>query len=192
MLVTLADVVSVRTAPIFREKAPEPDDDGNVQALAIRDILGHWPPHNLPRIQVDDSLLPHCLSPGEVVIPARGDYYIARYLQNLETNIFPLGQINIISPSKEIDGVYLAWYLNQPEAQKRIAGLLTGTSIQSLSRKNLLGLQVFLPTLATQYAVAKLLTMWEENKMLRERILKLQEDEIQATCHMLLHDASQE
>jgi hypothetical protein len=192
MLVTLANVVNIRTAPIFREKAPEPDATGNVQALAIRDIVGRWPPQGLTRIQVDDTLLTHCLHPGEVVIPARGENYPAHFVRDLGSDIFPLGQINIISPSKEIDGAYLAWYLNQPVAQKRIRTLLTGTSIQSLARKSLLSLEIDLPPLATQKVIATLLMMWEESKSLREQILELQEEEIQATCHLLLMSANKE
>lgn len=72
--VELSNHAQIRTAMVFRTQAPQEAPDGNVRALAIRDLVSAKPLRwdELPRISVDESLLGQCLQPGDVVIPSRG------------------------------------------------------------------------------------------------------------------------
>jgi predicted GIY-YIG superfamily endonuclease len=189
-LVTLEEIATIRAAVIFREKAPIQSQEGNVCALTIKDIVASWPVIStvLPRIEVAANMLSNCLVGGEVLIPARGDNYPARYFQAQEEAIFPYGQINIISPSERILGRYLSWYINQPKIQDMINQSLTGTGIKALVRARLLELRIKVPSLDIQNAIAELQKLREESKAIKERLITLEEQEIEWNCRKLLSE----
>lgn len=131
-------------------------------------------------------MLDNCLVGGEVLIPSRGDYYPARYFQNSAGPIFPYGQINVITPGGRLLARYLAWYLNQPTSQQFIDSSLTGTSIKALNKPRLLEIQIQLPPIATQNAIADLQDLLEKSKELKERLIVLEAQEIEWACRKLL------
>ena len=184
---TLGEVASVRTATIFREAAPKEAENGNVRALAIKDIVTGWPIefNSLPLIRVEQNLLSNCLRGGEVLIPSRGDYYPARYVADDLPNVFPFGQINVIEPYSGISGPYLAWFLNQPRTQQLIAQQLTGSNIKALNKQSLLTLPVQLPSMEVQQMIAHLQERWALKKALQERLLTVEGTEIEAICRKL-------
>jgi restriction endonuclease S subunit len=188
MLVALGKVASVRTATIFRERAPEQSSDGNVHALTIKDVVTRWPinSNTLPLIKIDQKMLDNCLVGGEVLIPSRGDYYPARYFHSSAGHIFPYGQINVITPGDRVLGRYLAWYLNQPASQQFIDTSLTGTSIKALNKPRLLEIPIQVPPIDTQNAIVDLQELLEKSKALKERLIALEAQEIEWTCRKLL------
>lgn len=131
-------------------------------------------------------MLDNCLAEGEVLIPSRGDYYPARYFHNSAGNIFPHGQINVITPGERVLGRYLAWYLNQPTSQQFIDTSLTGTSIKALNKPRLLEIPIQVPPVDTQNAIADLQELLEKSKALKERLIALEMQEIEWTCRKLL------
>ena len=100
---------------------------GNVRALAIRDLVAGKPLHwdELPKLQVPEKLLSHCLQPGDVVIPSRGDYYKAWLFEGAADLVFPVGQLSVIRPDPRLDARYLVWHLNEASTQKRISLMLS-------------------------------------------------------------------
>lgn len=184
----LGDIASVRAAMIFREQAPKQSNDGNVHGLTIKDIVAGWPvkAEALPLITVEDSMLGNCLTEGEIVIPGRGDNYPARYFQGNARAIFPYGQINIITTGNRILGRYLAWYLNQPSSQIFIQKSLAGTSIKALNRPSVLEIPVLVPSLETQRVISDLLKLRDDSKALKERLIALEEQEVEWACRKLL------
>lgn len=184
----LGNIVSVRAATIFREQAPKQSSDGNVRGLTIKDMVAYWPvrPEALPLISVDEHLLGNCLTGGEILIPARGEKYPARYFETANGQIFPYGQINIITPANHVLGRYLAWYLNQPVPQQFIQTSLSGTGIKALNRSRLLEIPIQVPPLETQRLIADLQKLREDSKALKERSIKLEEQETEWACRQLL------
>mgnify|MGYP003351282661 CR=1 FL=1 len=75
----LNDLAEVHTAVVFRDQAPQEHPEGNVRALAIRDVVAATPVSwsELPRVVVAEKYCANCLQAGDVVIPSRGDYYRA-------------------------------------------------------------------------------------------------------------------
>ena len=122
----LSQSAHVRTAVVFRDHAPQEDPGGNVRALAIRDLVASKPLYwyDLPRVVVQDRYLDHCLRPGDVVIPSRGDYYKAWLFEGAEEPVFPVGQLNVITPGAGLDARYLVWYLNQRSTQAKMGLML--------------------------------------------------------------------
>lgn len=174
---------NIRTAVVFRSQAPQESPDGNVRALAIRNLVASKPLHwqDLPRCQIDDKFLIHCLQPGDVVIPSRGDRYKAWYFEGADEPVFPLGQLNVITPGRDLDPRYLVWYLNQVSTQAKIALMLTGTSIQALTKSALQSLEVEVPPMDIQRQIADLDYTTQQIVAVRHRLNELDTEE---TAHM--------
>lgn len=190
MIFFLSALAQVQTAVTFRSQAPQEDPDGNVRALAIRDLVASRPLrwHDLPRVVIHEKHLAHCLEPGDVVIPSRGDYYKAWLFEGAREPVFPLGQLNVIRPGSDLDARYLVWYLNQKSTQAKISAVLTGTSIKALTKTALLTLEVAVPPLSRQRQIADLDHITQQIVALRHRLNDLDKDEIAYLTNRLLHD----
>ena len=178
----------IRTAMVFRTQAPQEAPDGNVRALAIRDLVSAKPLQwdELPRISIDESLLSQCLQPGDVVIPSRGDYYRSWVYEGANAPVFPLGQLNIITPNAALDARYLAWYLNKKSTQATLGSMLTGTSIKALTKVALLSLKVELPDFAKQLLIADLDRTTQRIGAIRHRLNELDKEEMAYLTSTLL------
>jgi len=128
---------------------------------------------DLPRATIPDRHLEHCLRSGDVVLPSRGDHYKAWFFGGAEEPVFPVGQLNVITPGPGLDGRYLAWYLNQSSTQTRLRLILTGTSIKALTKAALLTLDIDVPALSKQYRIAELDHTSERIVSIRHRLNEL-------------------
>lgn len=186
----LGQLAQVRTAVVFRNHPPQEVEDGNVRALAIRDVVADRPLqlHALPQISIDENLLLHCLQPDDVVMPSRGDYYTALHYDGPGCSVFPLGQLNVISVGPEVDAGYLAWYLNRRSVQAKINAMLTGTSIKAFTKSALLTLEVEVPHLRKQKLIAELDRTNQEINATRHRLNELDTAEVTHLTEMFLRN----
>jgi hypothetical protein len=186
----LARLAQVQTALMFRGQAPQEDPHGNVRALAIRDLVASQPLrwNDLPWVVIQDKYLDHCLQPGDVVIPSRGDYYKACLFEGAEGPVIPIGQLNVIRSGSDLDARYLVWYLNQKSTQAKISLQLTGTSIKALTKTALLMLEVEAPPLSKQRQIADLDHTTQQIVSIRHRLNELDKDEIAFLTKQVLQD----
>lgn len=186
----LSDLAQIHTAVIFREEAPQQDPEGNVRALAIRNLAATKPLNwqELPRILVQDKYLAYCLQPGDVVIPSRGDYYKAWLFEGADEPVFPLGQLNVIRTQVPLDARYLVWFLNQKSAQVKIASTLTGTGIKALTKTALLSLSIEVPPMTTQRRIAELDQTTRRIVAIRHRMNQLDMEEIAYLTQQVLRE----
>jgi hypothetical protein len=180
MTLPLGTVAKIHTAVVFRDQAPSESPDGNVRALAIRDLVAGKPLRwdELPKLLVQEKLLSHCLQPGDVVIPSRGDYYKAWLFEGAEDPVFPVGQLSVIRPDARLDARYLVWHLNEASTQKRISLMLTGTTIKALTKATLLSLEIEVPPLSKQLEIAALDQTSQEIVSIRHRLNEIDRAEI--------------
>lgn len=190
MIQPLVALAQVHTAVVFRDQAPQEAEDGNVRALAIRDLVSSKPLqwHELPRVTVAEKYHVHCLQPGDVVLPSRGDYYKACLFTGSDLPVLPVGQLNVIRPMGGFDAGYLVWYLNLKSTQSRISPLLTGTSIKALTKASLVSLEVEVLPLHEQLRIAELDQMTKRVAALRHRLTELDEAEASHVTKQLLND----
>jgi hypothetical protein len=176
----LGTLAKVHTAIVFRDQAPKESPDGNVRALAIRDLVAGKPLRwqELPRLHVQERHLSHCLQRGDVVIPSRGDYYKAWLFEGADDPVFPVGQLSLIRPDTRLDARYLVWNLNEPSTQQRISLLLTGTTIKALTKASLLSLEVEVPPMPKQRQIAELDQTTQEILAIRHRLNEIDRAEI--------------
>jgi hypothetical protein len=168
----LKALADIRTGYTFRGKIKE-DPQGEVRVLQIKDIKGRREvlTEQLPRMQWQGAGVPPLLVAGDIVLPARGDYYHAA-LADGAAPIVATSQLFVLHPSnKTVTAEFLSWYLNQPAAQNYFRANRTGTSISMLSRQVLGALSVPVPTLAIQHKIVALRLLLEREKNITEQLL---------------------
>lgn len=190
---TLAKIVKeIRTAVVFRGSPPPADPEGNVRALAIRDVVSDAPLQwrELPTVTVPDKYLTHCLQPNDVVLPSRGDYYKARLFSTADKPVLPVGQLNIIRPGVGLDAGYLVWYLNRRATQAKLALMLTGTGIKALTKASLMSFDIEVPDIAQQRRIAELDQLTTKIARIRHRLNELDLLEVTHVTGQLLERGS--
>lgn len=185
----LIDLAEIHTAVVFRDQPPQEHPDGNVHALAIRDVVSSTPLdwRELPRVVVSEKYLVHCLHEGDVVIPSRGDYYKAWLFTGSDAPVLPVGQLNVIRSAAELDAGYLVWYLNLSTTSARLSQILTGTSIKALTKTALQSLEVDLPALGRQRRIAEIDQLARRIAAIRHRLTELDDIEVAQLPGQLSH-----
>lgn len=185
----LNDLAEVHTAVVFRDQAPQEHPDGNVRALAIRDVVSSTPVSwsELPRVVVAEKYLANCLQEGDVVIPSRGDYYRAWLFTGANVPVLPVGQLNVIRPAAGLDAGYLVWFLNLPTTGAKLKQMLTGTSIKALTKTALQTLEVDVPDMGRQRHIAEIDELAGRIAAIRHRLTELDTIEVAQIADLLSH-----
>lgn len=172
---TLNDIAEVHTAVVFRDQPPQEHPEGNVRALAIRDVVSSTPVswNELPRVVVAEKYRANCLQAGDVVLPSRGDYYRAWLFTGADVPVLPVGQLNVIRPAAGLDAGYLVWFLNLPTTGAKLKQMLTGTSIKALTKTALQTLEVDLPDMVRQHRIAEIDQLGRRIAAIRYRLTEL-------------------
>lgn len=185
----LNDLAEVHTAVVFRDQAPQEHPEGNVRALAIRDVVSSTPVSwsGLPRVVVAEKYRANCLQAGDVVIPSRGDYYRAWLFTGADVPVLPVGQLNVIRPAARLDAGYLVWFLNLPTTGAKLKQMLTGTSIKALTKTALQTLEVDLPDMGRQRHIAEIDELAGRIAAIRHRLTELDTIEVSQMVSLLSH-----
>lgn len=186
---SLNDLAEIHTAVVFRDQAPQEHLEGNVRALAIRDVVSSTPVSwsELPRVVVAEKYRANCLQAGDVVIPSRGDYYRAWLFTGADVPVLPVGQLNVIRPAVRLDAGYLVWFLNLPTTGAKLKQMLTGTSIKAMTKTALQTLEVDLPDMGRQRHIAEIDELAVRIAAIRHRLTELDTIEVAQMADVLLH-----
>lgn len=186
---SLNNLAEVHTAVVFRDQAPQEHPEGNVRALAIRDVVSSTPVSwsELPRVVVAEKYRANCLQAGDVVIPSRGDYYRAWLFTGADVPVLPVGQLNVIRPAAGLDAGYLVWFLNLPTTGAKLKQMLTGTSIKALTKTALQTLEVDLPDMGRQRRIAEIAEIAGRIAAIRHRLTELDVIEVTQMAGLLSH-----
>ncbi|MBT9456734.1 MAG: restriction endonuclease subunit S [Burkholderiaceae bacterium] len=186
---SLNDLAEVHTAVVFRDQAPQEHPEGNVRALAIRDVVSSNPASwsELPRVVVAEKYRASCLQVGDVVIPSRGDYYRAWLFSGADLPVLPVGQLNVIRPASGLDAGYLVWFLNLPTTGAKLKQMLTGTSIKALTKTALQTLEVDLPDMGRQRRIAEIDELAGRIAAIRHRLTELDAIEVTQMAGLFSH-----
>jgi len=183
----LGDLASISTVLIFRDKAPELDEKGNAFVVTVKDLVSSWPkPISwLQNIRVDENQILQALKDGDILMPARGVSYPARYCTISGEVIFPVGQIYVIRPYERSLGRYLTWYLNRSEIQLQISRQITGTTVMSLKKTTLASLKIELaePTIAEK--ISSIVKLQEEHALITTQLSLIRKQECDVACEIL-------
>ncbi|MGX9699492.1 restriction endonuclease subunit S [Janthinobacterium lividum] len=180
----LSSVADLHTVQVFRDSSPEIDIEGNAYSISIRDLVGSWPlsVNELTKIFLTSEEKQHCVKNEDILMPARGDRYPARVIQEEEKNIIPVGHVTVIRSTARINPNYLAWYLNRNETQQELAKLLTGTNIKSLNKSKLMSVPIYVPGRHVQESISKIQKLYFQKIILQKKLAILEKIEVEAVC----------
>ena len=125
----------------------------------------------------------HLLQHGDVLFSSKGSKNFATWYEEKNLPAVASTSFFVIRLTEKNHTVilpeFLAWSINQPEAQKFLKGKATGTAMASISKTALEELEIFIPPLATQNQILLLTSLLRKEKELKARIEQLKEKNIQ-------------
>lgn len=154
----LHDICQLQTGYTVRGRL-EPARDGGRPCVQLRDLLegGLLDAGNLQRFDLDPLPDRYSVGPGDVVFKSRGQPNIACAISadvaELAIALLPLiilrPKPGLVSPE------YLAWAINQPDAQRQLDAEAQGTSLRMISKTSLENIEVPVPDLKTQALIVQ-------------------------------------
>lgn len=184
----LGELASISTILTFRDKNPEFNEAGNAYAISIKDLTSSWPkPISwLQRIEVSSDQLNSAIEDGDILMPARGTFYPARYVQLGDEKAFPIGQIYVIKATEHVYSRYLAWYLNRTAVQSKLAQQISGTTVMSLKKSSLSSIEIALPLASVQRKIGAIHELNDELHHTRIKLDAIRSVECDTACELLL------
>lgn len=168
-LAELSDIHSGYTARGRLDPLPE----GGVPALQLRDVgaSGEAPGPDFQRYDLDKLSDRYLVRGGEVVFRSRGEPNAAAAIPDpLPEPVVVIVPLVIIRPNRDrVLPEYLAWAINQPDAQRRLCAEAQGTSLRMIPMAALEGLEIAVPDLLTQRRIIDLAALArQEGQLLRQ------------------------
>ncbi len=153
----LASICEIQLGHTARGRL-EPVQDGGVRAIQLRDT---YPEGGLGPIgQYLLGTIPerYWACPGDILFRSRGDRNTATALlaADFKEPAVAVMPLVILRPNAALaDPAYVAWYINQPAAQRYFDGCARGTGMRMIPVGCLADLELPLPDLMTQRSIAE-------------------------------------
>jgi restriction endonuclease S subunit len=133
-----------------------------------------------PELKADDITEKHLLRPGDVLFVAKGTKNIAAVYESHNPPAVASTSFFVLRLFKEnVLPEYLAWFINHPDAQKKLKGDAIGSSMVSISKAALEKLEISIPDVQTQRAILNIMDLRNTEKKLRQQIENLRDKQIQ-------------
>ncbi|MCE8438481.1 restriction endonuclease subunit S domain-containing protein [Rhodovulum sulfidophilum] len=168
-LTELSDIHSGFTARGKLDPVPE----GGVPALQLRDVgtTGEMARSDFQRYHLNKLSDRYFVRGGEVVFRSRGEPNIAVAIPDpLPEPVAVIVPLVIVRPDRgRILPEYLAWAINQPDAQRQLGAEAQGTSLRMIPKTVLENLEIAVPDLPTQKSIVELNALArQEGQLLRQ------------------------
>ena len=165
----LSDIHSGYTARGKLDPVPE----GGVPALQLRDVgtTGEMPGSDFQRYHLSKLSDRYFVRGGEVVFRSRGEPNAAAAIPDpLPEPVVVIVPLVIVRPDRgRILPEYLAWAINQPDAQRQLGAEAQGTSLRMIPKTVLENLEIAVPDLPTQKSIVELNALArQEGQLLRQ------------------------
>lgn len=187
----LGDLADIQLGYPFRSRL-EPELGGDVLVVQMKDI------DDANRLQLAEAVrlpLPkrgdhHLLKPGDLLLRSRGrNYGVALTPEGLPRAILAAPMVRIRPNTSKAMPAYLHWYLNAPGGQAQITAMAAGTSVLMISVEELKNLEVPLPSMERQAAIADLAQLANQEHHLLSEIAGLRQ---RLTTHILMNEATRD
>lgn len=165
----IADLCTIQTGYTTRKRL-HPVSQGGVLAIQLRDVAadGEVNPDTLTRVELGELPDRYFAYAGDVVFRPRGDRNIASALDNRLPEpalaILPLvvlrPRLDIVTPE------YLAWAINQPDAQRYFDRMARGTNMRMITRAVLSDLRLDIPDIEIQQRIVAADALSKRERML--------------------------
>lgn len=103
----------------------------------------------------------YCVKGGEVLFRSRGDVNAAAVVSgDLQCSAIVIAPLIIMRPDpSKLLPAYLAWAINQPDAQRRLGGEAQGTNLRMIPKAALERLEICVPDLESQLTIVRVDTL---------------------------------
>ncbi len=187
---SLSSIATIRSGTTLRGRdATRPDPKGNYRFIRIGDIADHGEIEraDFPRISPNESISDEqILRQGDILFPSRGTRTTAAtYSLDLENPIVG-AQFFVIRTKKEALPEYVAWYLRSEPSRQYFEQRRKGTYVQLIQRADVAELEIPLPPMNVQHAIAELAKLQHQETTLVMQIADLKEQLLE---YRLLHSA---
>lgn len=136
----------------------DPVPAGGTLAMQLRDLRddGSISLPQLQRFDLDGAAERYNLTTADVVFRSRGVTNLAYALpDDMGESVVALLPLIILRPREElVTAPYLAWAINQPDAQRQIDFAAQGQTVRMVSKAALEGITIPVPDIPTQRAIA--------------------------------------
>ncbi|TFL18140.1 restriction endonuclease subunit S [Jannaschia formosa] len=151
----------------------DPVPEGGVPALQLRDIGtdGETPGPDFQRYDLGKLSDRYFVRGGEVVFRSRGEPNAAAAIRDpLPEPVVVIVPLVVVRPDRDrVLPEYLAWAINQPDAQRRLGAEAQGTSLRMIPMAVLENLEIAVPDLPTQKRIVELdVLARQEGQLLRQ------------------------
>lgn len=148
----------------------DPTDIGGVPTIQLRDISteGAIDPKHLARVALEGVADRYFVRAGDVLFRSRGDRTTACALDARFTEpVVAVLPLIVLRPKRDIvEPEYLAWVINQPEAQRHFDDTAYGVSVRMVPRSSLDDLEIDVPDLAAQRKIVAIDALAEREREL--------------------------
>lgn len=171
----LADIAAITTGYTFRSRVTD-DRDGVVPVLQMRDMnpSGKVTASTLPRVSNDNKLGSRRLCTNDIVFRSRGDCNTATLVSAGLAGTVAASPLTVIRVDEaKASPAYVAWYLNQREAQRHLMASATGSTIRMIPMETLRSLVIPLPDKKTQNHIAAITELQARELYLESRLSEL-------------------
>ncbi len=127
------------------------------------------------------------VSRGDILLTARGQDHRAYLVEMDLSDVLASSVLYIIRPIDDLvlPG-YLAWWLNQPEAQAALDFASHGTGIGYISRPLMEVLSVVVPPLDVQRKISETMDLWRRQQSIQALLGQKREQLIHAVCRQVV------
>lgn len=122
------------------------------------------------------------VSCGDILLTARGQDHRAHLIDVELGNVLASSVFYVIRARGDIVPGYLAWWLNQPDAQAALQSASSGTGIGYIARSSMENLPVVVPPLVVQHRISGAMNLRKRQRALQARLDQKREELIHAVC----------
>lgn len=166
----------------FREKIDH-DPSGSIGILQMKDITNDYfgfNYQNVDKVSNFEFKDKFYLQKDDILFVSKGTNNYAILVDNIDMNLVPSATFFVIRvDNKKIVPQYLAWFINQKEAQNYLTEKKAGTYVPNLNKRDIMELPVKLPSLKIQKTIAKTAALLYREAAILEKIKANRQELIQ-------------
>lgn len=137
----------------------------------------------IPDLALNSQTEKHLLNEGDVVFAAKGSKNFAAKHESKNGLCVASSTFLVLRLKNEFRGRllpdYLVWYMNHPKTQECLKAKARGSSIPSISKVDLMELEITLPSIEKQNAIVKIDNLQKAEQNIVKKIQLLKEQYIQ-------------
>ena len=137
----------------------------------------------IPDLSYNNQINKHILIDGDILFAAKGSKNFATQIlikngKCVASSTFLVIRLKDEFKNSQILPEFLCWYINQPKTQEQLKAKARGSSIQSISKMDLLELEIHIPSVEKQRIIVKVVTLQKTEQSIIKKLQQLKEQYI--------------